>query len=108
MDERERKKKKLEEERSVFCWKEKLTLAEGRLEIFVSQKLFSRLEGKVENNQQREIRETKLCLEQEIARCEKLLRNENFIHKAHRELVEKETEKLKKLQDYYDNLKWKC
>ena len=80
-------------------------MAEGYLEVFISQKLFSELKRGVESNQQREIGETKLYLEQEIARCEKLLSNKGFTGQAPQELVEKETEKLKKLRDYYDNLK---
>jgi len=44
-------------------------------------------------------------LEKEISRCEKLLNNKGFKGKAPHELVKKETEKLKKLQDYYNNLK---
>ncbi|CAG8604625.1 11902_t:CDS:10 [Ambispora leptoticha] len=76
-----------------------LTLAEGYLEVFISQRLFSELEGRVGDKQQREIQETKLYLEQEITRCEKLLGNESFVKKAPPELVEKESEKLKNSSD---------
>ena len=65
------------------------------------------MERKTESNQEREIRETKLYLEQEIARCEKLLNNRGFTSQAPQELVEKETEKLNKLRNFYDNLKSK-
>jgi len=100
-----RLRQKLEKERSVICWKEELTLAKGYLEVFVSRKLFSQLEEIEKNDQQTENQKTKLWLEKEIARCEQFLNNKNFVNKAPKELVEKETEKLKKLRNYYNNLK---
>lgn len=95
------REERLKKEKSVIRWKEELTLAEGNIRIFGSPELL------FETDQEKEIEKTKLFLEQEIARCEKLLNDENFVTKAPKELVKKESEKLAKFRNHYDRLKAK-
>jgi valyl-tRNA synthetase len=104
-EEYEKKRKKLEKERSVKCLKERISLYAGRLKIFIPKDSFLQFEKKNKDIKEKETKETILFLKREIARCEKLLSDEGFKQKAPKELIEKETKKLTKLRTYYEKLK---